>query len=129
MQTRVGGAEGGIAASLVTGDQDGVPEDAAQAMRDSGLAHLLSISGLHVAAVVGFFMLATRRLLALSTRAAIHWPLTLIGAGAGAVAGVAYSLLAGGEVPTVRSCIAALLGAGGPCAGARGDHPAPGGGG
>lgn len=109
VQQQLGGAEGGIGASLVTGDQGGVPEDVAQAMRDSGLTHLLSISGLHVAAVVGFFMVATRRLLALSMRAAIHLPLTLIGAGAGALAGVGYSLLAGGEVPTVRSCIAAIL--------------------
>lgn len=109
VQGRIGGAEGGIAASLVTGDQGGVTEDVAQAMRDSGLTHLLSISGLHITAVVAFFMIATRRLLALSTYAATHWPLTLIGAGAGALAGVGYSILAGGEVPTVRSCIAALL--------------------
>ncbi len=109
VQSRLGGAEGGIAASFVTGDQGGVPEDVAQALRDSGLTHLLSISGLHVAAVVGFVMFSTRRLLALSVHAATCWPLSLIGAGAGALAGIAYSLLAGGEVPTVRSCIAALL--------------------
>lgn len=109
LQNRIGGGEGGIAAALVTGDQGGVPDDVAQALRDSGLAHLLSISGLHVAAAVGFAMLATRRLLALSVYAATYWPLTLIAAGVGAGAGVAYSLLAGGEVPTVRSCIAALL--------------------
>lgn len=109
VQNGVGGAEGGIAASFVTGDQGGVPEDVAQDLRDAGLTHLLSISGLHVTAVVGFVMIATRKLLALSMRAATHWPLSLIGAAAAAIAGIAYSLLAGGEVPTVRSCIAALL--------------------
>src|SRR3546814_19951021 len=41
--------------------------------------------------------------------AATHWHLSLIGAIAAAGAGVGYSLLAGGEVPTVRSCIAELL--------------------
>ena len=101
--------KGGVAASFVTGDQGGVPDDVAQALRDSGLTHLLSISGLHVTAVVGFVMIATRRLLALSMHAATHWHLSLIGAIAAAGAGVGYSLLAGGEVPTVRSCIAALL--------------------
>src|SRR3546814_18674463 len=95
VQDRVGGAEGGIAASFVTGDQGGVPEDVAQALRDSGLTHLLSISGLHVAAVVGFTMLATQRLLALSVRAATYWPRPRIGAGAGAMSGSGYSLLAG----------------------------------
>jgi len=109
LQSSIGGDEGGIAAALVTGDQGGVSDDAAQALRDAGLAHLLSISGLHVAAVIGFVMLASRRLIALSPHAAIHWPVTLIAAALAATAGVAYSLLAGGEVPTIRSCIAALL--------------------
>lgn len=111
--TAVGGGEGGIAAALLTGDQSAVPDAIAQPLRDTGLAHLLSISGLHVAAVIGFAMLATRRLLALSPWLALNWPLTLIAAGAGAVAGILYTLLAGSEVPTVRSCIAALVVLGG----------------
>ncbi len=78
-------------------------------MRRSGLAHLLSISGLHVAAVVGAAMLLTMRLLALSPRLALRWPLPLLAALAGAVAGIGYTLLSGAQVPTVRSCIAALI--------------------
>jgi competence protein ComEC len=54
-------------------------------------------------------MLLTLKLLALSPTLALRWPLVLIAAGAGAVAGVGYTLLAGAEVPTVRSCVAALL--------------------
>jgi competence protein ComEC len=106
---RLEGGAGGIAAALATGDQGGVPEDDAEAMRQSGLAHLLSVSGLHLTAVVGAVMLLTLRLLALSPRLALRWPLLVIAAGAGAVAGVAYTLLTGAEVPTVRACIAALL--------------------
>src|SRR3546814_13321551 len=84
--------------ALVTGVQTCalpicVPDDVAQALRDSGLTHLLTISGLHVTAVVGFVMIATRRLLALSMHAATHWHLSLIGAIAAAGAGVGYSLL------------------------------------
>lgn len=45
--------QAGIAAALTTGDMGGISEADAQAMRDSGLAHLLSISGLHVSAVIG----------------------------------------------------------------------------
>lgn len=103
------GSEGGVAASLVTGDQGGISEADAEAMRTSGLAHLLSISGLHVGVVVGGTMLLTLRLLALSPMLALRWPLPLVAAGFGAAAGAAYTLLAGAEVPTVRSCIAALL--------------------
>lgn len=103
------GAEGGIAASLATGDQHGIPEADAEAMRRSGLAHLLSVSGLHLTAVVGAVMLLTLKLLALSPTLALRMRLVLVAAAAGALAGIAYTLLTGAEVPTVRACIAALL--------------------
>ncbi|SNS93723.1 competence protein ComEC [Sphingomonas laterariae] len=109
VQGQLAGSEGGIAAALATGDQGGIAEADAEAMRRSGLAHLLSISGLHVTAVIGATMLLVLRLLALSPALALRLPLPLIAAAAGAVAGIGYTLLAGAEVPTVRSCIAALL--------------------
>ena len=103
------GSSGSIATALATGDQNAVSEEDAEAMRRSGLAHLLSVSGLHIAAVVGAVMLLTLKLLALSERLALRFNLILVAGGAGAVAGVAYTLLTGAQVPTVRSCIAALL--------------------
>jgi competence protein ComEC len=103
------GSSGSIATALATGDQNAVSEADAEAMRRSGLAHLLSVSGLHIAAVVGFAMLLTLKLLALSERVALRFNLILVAAGVGALAGVAYTLLTGMQVPTVRSCIAALL--------------------
>jgi competence protein ComEC len=109
IRARLPGAAGGIAAALATGDQGGIPEADAEAMRRSGLAHLLSVSGLHLTAVVGAVMLLTLKLLALSPMLALRFRLVLVAAGAGAVAGIAYTLLTGAEVPTIRSCIAALL--------------------
>jgi competence protein ComEC len=106
---QLSGGAGGIAAALATGDQGGIPEDDAEAMRRSGLAHLLSVSGLHLTAVVGAVMLLTLKLLALSPALALRFRLVLVAAGAGALAGIAYTLLTGAEVPTIRSCIAALL--------------------
>lgn len=103
------GSEGGIATALVTGDTGAIAESDADAMRRAGLAHLLSISGLHVTAVVGITMVLVLRLLALSPWLALRFRLPMIAAGAGAVAAVGYTLLAGAEVPTVRSCVAALL--------------------
>ena len=70
-----GGGEGGIAAALATGDQCGIPEADAEAMRRSGLAHLLSVSGLHLTAVVGAVMLLTLKLLALSPALALRFRL------------------------------------------------------
>jgi competence protein ComEC len=109
IRARLPGTEGGIAAALATGDQGGIPEADAEAMRRSGLAHLLSVSGLHLTAVVGAVMLLTLKLLALSPILALRFRLILLAAGAGALAGIAYTLLTGSEVPTVRACIASLL--------------------
>ncbi len=106
---QVGGSAGGIAAALVTGDRGAIDEADEEAMRRSGLAHLLSISGLHVTAVVGFAMLLTLRLLALNRRLALAGYVLPLAAAAGALAGGGYTLLAGAEVPTLRSFIAALL--------------------
>jgi len=110
---RLEGPAGGIAAALATGDQGAIAEDDAEAMRRSGLAHLLSISGLHVTALIGAVIFLLMRTMAISRRVALNWPLMLIAATGGALAGIGYTLLTGAEVPTVRSCIAALLVLGG----------------
>lgn len=107
------GAGGGMAAALATGDQGAIAEDDAEAMRRSGLAHLLSISGLHVTALIGAVIFLLMRTLALSRRAALTMPLMLIAAAGGALAGIFYTWLTGAEVPTLRSCVAALLVLGG----------------
>lgn len=106
---RVGGGEGAIAATLATGDRGRIAEEDAEAMRRSGLAHLLAISGLHVTAVIGVAMLLVLKLLALSPRLALNAPLILIAAGAGALTGLGYTIFTGAEVPTVRACVAAML--------------------
>ncbi len=100
---------GAMGTALITGDQGSIDEQDAQAMRDSGMAHLLSISGLHVTAVVGFLFFLCSRTLALIPPFALRFPVPLISAGFAAFGAVGYTLLAGAEVPTVRSCIAALL--------------------
>lgn len=102
-------SEGAIAAALATGDQGAISEADAEAMRRSGLAHLLSVSGLHIAAAVGAAFLVTLRLLALSERLALRFNLVLVAAAVAAAAGIGYTLLTGAQVPTVRSCIAAIL--------------------
>jgi competence protein ComEC len=107
--SRLPAASAGIAIALATGDQNAVDADDAEAMRRSGLTHLLSVSGLHIAAVVAFAMLLSLKLLALSETLALRFNLVLASAAVAAAAGIGYTLLTGAQVPTVRSCVAALL--------------------
>jgi competence protein ComEC len=109
IRTQLPGSSGSIATALITGDQNAVSKEDAAAMRRSGLTHLLSVSGLHIAAVVGAAMLISLRILALSPALANRFNLVLVAAAVGALAGIGYTLLTGMQVPTVRSCIAALL--------------------
>ncbi len=109
VRNQLDGSAGGIAAAFASGDRGGIAPEDEEAMRDSGLTHLLSISGLHITAVVAATLFTTLRLLALSPTLALRYPLPLIAAGMGALAGIGYTLLTGAEVPTIRSCIAALL--------------------
>lgn len=109
VRERVGGSAGAIAATLATGDRGAISDEDAEAMRRSGLAHLLSISGLHVTAVVGTVMILVLRLLALWPWLALRVRLPLVAAGMGALAAIGYTVMTGAQVPTLRSCIAALL--------------------
>lgn len=109
VRARVEGSAGAIAAAFASGDRGSIAEADEIAMRDSGLTHLLSISGLHVSAVIAAAYFAVLKLLALWPALALRVRLPVVAAGVGALAGVGYTLLTGAEVPTVRSCVAALL--------------------
>ncbi|MBN8483326.1 MAG: ComEC/Rec2 family competence protein [Sphingomonadales bacterium] len=109
VRSQLDGSPGAIAAALASGDRGAIAKADDEAMRDSGLSHLLSISGLHVSAVVAAAYLIALRVLALSPWVALRLRLPLVAAGAGAIAGIGYTLLSGAEVPTVRSCIGAIL--------------------
>jgi competence protein ComEC len=117
LQEGVGGRAGGLAAALVTGDRGGIPDEVTETMRDSGLAHLISISGLHIAVVVGGTLWATRRILVLSQWIALRADIKALAASVAALAGISYTMLAGGEVPTIRACIAVLIALAGLAAG------------
>ena len=109
VRAQIPGSAGGIAAAFATGDRGGISAEDEEAMRASGLTHLLSVSGLHITAVVGAAMFLALRLLALSPFLALRLPLVAISAGIGALAGIGYTLLTGAEVPTIRACVAAVL--------------------
>ncbi|MBV9249311.1 MAG: ComEC/Rec2 family competence protein, partial [Acetobacteraceae bacterium] len=79
------------------------------AFRDSGLAHLLAVAGLHIGIVMGFTMAATRLALACSERASLFWPAKRIAAVAALTAGGGYMVVTGMHVPIIRSFTMACL--------------------
>lgn len=100
-----GVGEASVTTALMNGEQTGIPEPLMQAMRGSGLAHLLSISGLHIALVAGIVMFTVRALLALVPFVALRAPVKEIAAFAGLLAAVAYTGVVGAPVPTLRSVL------------------------
>lgn len=103
------GPAGAVASSLLIGSTAAISPRDREAFRDSGLSHLLSVSGLHMAIVMGFVMGGTRLALACFERAALHWPTKAIAAGAALVAGGVYMLLTGASLPIMRSFAMAAL--------------------
>ena len=96
---------GPFAAALLTGDRSAIEKTTLQAMRDSGLAHLLAISGLHVGLIAGFIFFATRGLLALIEPLALRAPIKKWAAACALVGAAAYLLLSGLSVPTQRAFV------------------------
>jgi competence protein ComEC len=107
--TTIGGPGGAVAAALVTGKRALIPEETNDALRLSGLYHIVSISGLHMVLAAGVLFWTLRAVLALSVTLALRWPIKKIAAGGAMLGAIAYCLFAGSEVATVRSLIMTLV--------------------
>lgn len=103
------GDSAGLAAALITGHRGGLSPALEQAMRDSGLAHLISISGLHVAMLAAIVMGSLRLALAAVPWIALRWPVKKLSALAALAAVVFYTALVGAPVPTQRAAIMTAL--------------------
>jgi competence protein ComEC len=103
------GAAGQVSITLLTGASRGIPEADHSAFRESGLAHLLAVAGLHIGIVMGFALGAARILLALSEHASLFWPAKKIATVLALLVGGGYMVLTGAHVPIVRSFSMACL--------------------
>ncbi|MBP8149254.1 MAG: DNA internalization-related competence protein ComEC/Rec2 [Limnohabitans sp.] len=107
----------GVVAALVTGDQAAIDRSDWDVFRATGVAHLMSISGLHVtvfawlaATVLGW---AWRKAALWGFRGALRWPAVHVGSWAGLALAAGYALFSGWGVPAQRTlcmlCVVVLL--------------------
>jgi competence protein ComEC len=97
------GDAGSIASALLTGKRDALSQSVNDAMYISSLAHVLSISGYHMAVVAGVVFFVVRALLALVPGFALRRPIKKWAAFAALVMATFYLVLSGAEVATQRS--------------------------
>ncbi|WP_212524635.1 ComEC/Rec2 family competence protein [Actibacterium sp. MT2.3-13A] len=105
LQARVPGDAGAFAAAILTGDRSAMPRARLQELRDSNLAHLLAISGLHMGLLTGFVFAALRYGLALIPPLALRLPVKKIAAAVALIAAAVYLGLSGGNVATRRAFV------------------------
>ncbi|WP_418230262.1 ComEC family protein [Buttiauxella izardii] len=96
----------GVIMALAFGERSGVSDEQKSLLRQSGTAHLMAISGMHIslAAMVGWLI---ARLVQLTFPAhRIHFRMPLI---ASVIAAGVYTWLAGGNPPAVRALIGVVI--------------------
>ncbi|MEO0832875.1 MAG: ComEC/Rec2 family competence protein [Pseudomonadota bacterium] len=103
------GTGGDVIAAIVTGKREAIAADAQQALRDSGLAHLLAISGLHMGLATGLVFFGLRFGLACVPRLALRWPTKKIASVGALFSGLSYLVISGGAVSARRAFIMTFI--------------------
>jgi competence protein ComEC len=110
IDARAGSGPGrAILRAMVAGDRARLADEVEARFRDAGIAHILSVSGLHLAATALLVFGAVRTLWAAVPAWAAHADPTRVAAACAAPAAVLYTLMTGAAVPTVRALIVALV--------------------
>jgi competence protein ComEC len=99
------GPIGAFANSIVTGERASIPAEMNTSLQISGLAHIISISGLHMSLVAGGVFWVMRALLALFPALVLNYPIKKWSAVAALIVGFIYMLLADSGSATERSYI------------------------
>ncbi len=97
--------EAGLLKALVIGDRGGLSRETRERFAAAGVAHVLSISGLHVGMLGLVAFIVVRFLGSLSSTLMLRWNLFKIATFLSFVAVLFYAALAGGRIPTVRAAI------------------------
>ena len=101
--------EASIVAAILAGEQGAINEEQIKHYRDSGLAHFLSISGLHMSMIAGLMFFFIRLLLALYPPLALRYNSKKIAAIFAIIISTTYLLISGAAIPAQRAFIMTLI--------------------
>jgi competence protein ComEC len=96
---------GAIAAALVTRDKSAIPEDVREHFINSGLAHILAISGLHLTIIAGVVFMIIRRSIALIPPLCLAYNSKKMAAMGTIFMTLFYLILSGFGIPAQRAFI------------------------
>ena len=105
----IGGDEGAIAAAMVTGKRDFLSSDAKDLIREAGIFHIITISGVQMTLVAGILFVGARRLLALSSTLALNAPIKKWAALVAMAGSILYDVATGSRVGTERALVMTLI--------------------
>lgn len=91
--------------ALMAGEGKGISKPAWEAIRDSGIAHLLSISGFHITMIFGFLFFSLRALLAGWEALALRYPVKKVSAVIALAGTVFYVILISSPIPAQRTAM------------------------
>lgn len=103
IRTTIGGDAGAFAASIITDERQAISAETMEALRLSGLAHIVAISGLNMALASGIFFVGLRLAFSLFPAFAQRWPVKKIAAFAALLMTLAYYLISGFAVSAERA--------------------------
>ena len=98
-------SEAGIVAALVTGDQQSIDRADWDVFRTTGVAHLMSISGLHITMFAWGAVLVVGGLYRRSTRLCLAYPATNAALLGGLMLAAGYAVFSGWGVPSQRTIL------------------------
>lgn len=99
-----------IAKALLIGDKSYINNKLNNNIINSGISHLLSISGFHIALAGSFFFIITRYILSRNEYIALNYNIKFIAGFIAIIACFFYLNISGAKIPTQRAFLIALIG-------------------
>lgn len=103
------GRGGAIAVALIAGDESRIAPEDREALFASGIGHLISVSGLHMAVVGGLVFGGLSLFFALIAPIALRWPVKKLAAAGALLALGGYLVISGSSVPAIRAFVMACV--------------------